>query len=528
MNLVHSNQERATAFKPPFLVALDIGSGVGRCFIFDSQGNAVSSAQKEWTRSWLGTDWNAEIAWQALSSVTQEAIRKAGVRNDEIAGVGSTSIRQQLALLDKNDKPLSFPADLELMLVGGPIAEKYGERMYLSSGHWPMQGFMAPSLLAYAQQFKPEEFRKIHAILSLNDWALFRLSDQKASEPAGACETCLFDISRLAWNTELIDALGFPEHAFPRILKNGEVVGEVTRKAADETGLRAGTPVVVGGPDTQCGLIGTGAINEGDTAAVAGTTTPIQMVLSKPVFDGKWRTWTCCHAAPNLWVLESNAGLTGWILRWFRDEFMEAEATLAKMTGVDIYDIINREVEKTPIGANKLFASMGPQIFNTRNSTVPMGGLFGIAPTSKKTGKGEIARAIIENTCYAVRGNVEQLEEIAKTKVGELHFCGGASKSTVWAQIQSDVLGVPVLVPRVKEASALGSAICAGIGANVYRSIRDAVEKAVRLENRIEPNPKNHEAYNELYDRWLRIHSKFKEMVETEDAIDLTDAFLWR
>ena len=289
------------------------------------------------------------------------------------------------------------------------------------------------------------------------------------------------------------------------------MLGEVTTKAAEETGLRAGTPVVVGGPDTQCALIGSGAIAEGDVAAAAGTTTPIQIVLSRPIFDSMRRTWTCCHAVPGLWVLESNAGLTGWILRWFRDEFMEAEATLAKMTGVDVYDIINHEVEKTPIGASRLFASMGPQIFNTRDSTPPIGGLFGIAPTSRKTGKGEIARAIMENTCYAVRGNVEQLEQIVGSKVMELRFCARG----IWTRIQADVLGTPLLVPEVKEASALGAAILAGIGANVYKSVREATEKAVHIENRIEPNLKHHETYDDLYHRWLRIHSKFREMVET-------------
>jgi autoinducer 2 (AI-2) kinase len=491
-------------------------------------GHEVSSAGRERTRTWLGTDWDAQAAWQALSTVTREAIKKAGIQNDEIAGISSTSLREQVVFLDKNGNEFAFPPDIELMLVGGQVATEFGEEIYLSSGHWPMQGFMAPSWLSYLRKFKPDIFQKIETVLSLNDWALFKLSGERASEPAGACETCLFDVTKLEWNKRIMDKLGYPEHIFPRILRNGQVLGEVTQKAAGETGLKAGTPVVIGGPDTQCGLIGTGAINEGETTAVAGTTTPIQIVLSKPIFDEKWRTWTCCHAVPSKWVLESNAGLTGWIFRWFRDEFMDAESTLAKMTGINVYDVMNREVEKAPIGANKLFASMGPQIFNTRSSTVPIGGVFGIVPTTKKTGKSEFARAIIENTCYAVRGNCEQIEEITKIKIEELRFCGGASKSVVWARIQSDVLGIPLLVPKVKEATALGAAICAGVGSGVYRSFEEATRKTVCLESRIEPNPENHEIYDELYDRWLRIYRKFNEMVETEDAIDLSNAFLQR
>lgn len=486
----------------------------------------VSSAAREWTRAWLGTDWDARAAWQVLTAVIREATRKARVESSEIAGISSTSLRQQVVLLDRKGKGLQFQSNMELMLLGGEIAEKHGEDIYLASGHWPMQGFMAPSWLSYLKQFKPDLFQEIDAILCLNDWALFKLTDEKASEPAGACETCLFDTTKLQWNTQIINVLGYPEHVFPRIVKNGQVLGEVTQKAAIETGLKAGTPVVVGGPDTQCGLIGTGAINEGDTTAVAGTTTPIQMVLSKPVLDEKRRTWTCCHAVPGTWVLESNAGLTGWVFRWFRDEFMEAETALAKMTGVDAYDIMNREVEKAPLGSGRLFASLGSRIFNTRESSVPIGGFYGMTPMAKRTGKSELTRAIVENTCYAVRGNCEQIEEVTGIGISELRFCGGSSKSSIWTRMQSDVLGIPLLVPSVREASALGAAMCAGIGSGVYKDMKEAAQKAVHLETRIEPNRENHKAYDELYERWLRIYHKFNEMAKIEDVVDLTNAFV--
>jgi len=512
----------------PYLATFDVGSGVGRCHIFDLEGHEVSHASKEWYRTWLATDWDAEAAWQALSTVMREAIRKINVPSDEIAGISSTSLRQQIILLDKQDEQIRFPPAIELFVEDKMIISQYGERMYLSSGHWPMQGIMAPHWLSYLKNNKPDIFKKIGTILSVNDWVLYKLSGEKAAEPASACETCLFDITKLQWSTEIINELGYPEYIFPKIVKNGQVIGEVTAKAAEHTGLKAGTPVVVGGPDTQCGLIGSAAIEEGDTTAVAGTTTPIMMVRSSPIFDKKWRTWSGCHAIPGKWVLESNAGITGWIFRWLRDEFMQTEASLANSMGVDVYDLMCREAEKTSVGSNGLFASLGPTIMNTRSSSVPMGGFFGIMKMAeRKTGKREFARAIIENTCYAVRGNCEQIEEISKTKIKELRFCGGLAKSPVWAKIQSEVLGVPVLVPQVKEASALGAAICAGVGTCLYRNVEEAVDKTVHLE-RIEPDAGNHEKYDALYERWLRIYRKFDELVEADDATELLNSFLKR
>ena len=515
--------------KGPYLAALDAGSGVGRCFIFDSEGHEVSSASKEWIRAWLATDWDAKGAWQALCNVIREAMKKANVSSDQIVGVSSTSLREQYILLDKKGEELRFPPDIEMFVEGGTIATQHGEKVYSVSGHWPIQGVMAPSWLSYLKKMKPNLFHKIETILNINDWMLFKLSDKRASEPAGACETCLFDVTKLRWSSEIINELEYPEHIFPAILKSGQILGEITPKAADETGLKRGTPVVIGGPDTQCGLIGSATVREGDTTAVAGTSTPVQMVLSKPIFDEKWRTWTCCHSVPSRWNLESNTGVTGWIYRWLRDEFMEAEASIARAVGVDVYEIINREVEHAPIGANGLFASLGSMIMNARASPVPIGGFFGIMPiTERKVGKREMARAIIENTCYAVRGNCEQIEEISKIKIKELRFCGGAAKSTIWAKIQSEVLGVPVLVPKVKEATPLGAAICAGVGVGIYKSIEEAVDKVVRWETKIEPDSDNHEKYDTLYERWLGIYRKFGELVETADIMELTNSFLKR
>ena len=139
-----------------------------------------------------------------------------------------------------------------------------------------------------------------------------------------------------------------------------------------------------------------------------------------------------------------------------------------------------------------------------------------------------MARAIIENTCYAVRGNCEQIEEISKTELKEVRFCGGAAKSRVWAKIQSDVLGIPVLVPKVKESTPLGAAICAGVGAGVYKSVEEAVDKVVRWETKIDPDLDNHEKYNALYERWLGVYRKFGELVETEDIMELMNSFLKR
>jgi autoinducer 2 (AI-2) kinase len=188
--------------------------------------------------------------------------------------------------------------------------------------------------------------------------------------------------------------------------------------------------VVVGGADTQCGLLGCNAYNAGDVVAVGGTTTPVQMVTDRPVFDKKKRTWTNMHIAEGKWIIESNAGRTGWVYRWFRDNILCEEVS------TKVYETINVIAEATPPGSDGVKIFLGSRVFDsgppywegTRLSDIA------VPPTiigSSRFTRGDLARAIIEANCCAVRANLEQLTEITGREVKRLGFCGGNSKSNL-------------------------------------------------------------------------------------------------
>ncbi len=143
----------------------------------------------------------------------------------------------------------------------------------------------------------------------------------------------------------------------------------------------------------------------------------------------------------------------------------------------------------------------------------PRGAFFGINGSRPDlTGRKEFARAIIENTCYAVLGNCMQLETISKLNLKEIRICGGAAKSKIWTQIQADVLGIPVKVPKVKEATSLGVAVCAGVGTGIYSNITDAVKSLVQWEKAIQPDSNAHQQYSTLYEKWLKLHDTLFEL----------------
>ena len=481
-----------------YLIAVDCGSGGVKCFLVDTRGKIVSQAGVEWERD----DWNTDIGWRAIKKAIRKTLAGSRIDPGEVAGISTTSMREEFVLLDKRGKeiPLRFTPDIYAH--GDELNKRLGEKMYRISGHWPVSGWIAAAKLAWLKDKHPEILDQAHLFLMIGDWAGYMLGGVPYAEGSSACETSLFDVKKGDWAWELLEELKLPSGIFPIVKKNAAQVAQITGKASKGTTLNEGTPVVVGGADTQCGLIGCGAINSGDVVVVGGTTTPVQMVTEKPVFDKEGRTWTNMHALNDKWTLESNAGRTGWVYRWFRDNI------LCEKPSTRIYETMNSLAAESSPGSNGVKVYMGPHIFNAgppywkgdtlSDSPVP--------PTilgSSKFTRGDLARAILEANCYAVRANLEQLTEITGMKAGKLCFCGGNSNAAIWINIQSAVLGVPVSVPKERDATAVGASICAAVGSRVYSDISKAIREMVHMEKPVEADAALIKQYNTYYNSWI-------------------------
>ncbi len=513
--------------KKKYLLSLDAGIGGGRCVISDVDGNEVASSYQEWTYVYPpeapgGVELNPRLFWDILCGQIKKAVAKAKISSHQIAGISSTSMREGNVLLDGEGKELFAcpPMDNRGSAEAGEINEKFGEKIYRINGRFPM--IHAPCRLWWFKRHKPKLYRRISTILMINDWIAYKLSGKCSSEPSNASSSGVLDVHKIQWSGEIMDMLDLPPNIWPEIYENGSQIGEVTEAASAKTGLKKGTPVIAGGGDAQCATVGTASVRAGRITAISGTTTPIQMVLTDSVVDEKMRTWTNCHVVSGQWVLESNAGLTGYAYRWYRDAIAILEHQIHKEVDIDPYQLMDKKAERVPPGSNGVMTFLGSGIMNARNWVSTPGSILGIRPMyPETTGRKQIIRAILECTCYAIRGNVEQLEEISKTKIKELRFCGGAAKSSLWTQIQADVLGKEVYVPSIKEATALGAIICAGVGVGIYSSIADAAESVVRWETVRKPKMNVHKTYNGQYKKWKAV---FNQLIKLTEAKLLTPA----
>jgi autoinducer 2 (AI-2) kinase len=502
-----------------YLAAIDAGTGAGRCLLVSLDGKEVYSAYREWSYynppdAPGGMEFAAGDFWRTICETVQAAMRQGSINGGDIVAVSTTSQREGVVLLDRDGKEIYAGPNLDSRAEAESawLVERYGERLYQVSGHWP-EAMFAPSRLLWLKEYRPAIYKAVARLLLINDWVIYRLSGEFSSEPSNACETLLYDIADQAWSGELAAELGIDPSILAPVVPAGTVVGRVTARAAAETGLAAGTPVVVGGADTQCGLLGMGVINPGEMAAVAGTTTPVQMVTGTPVLDPERRMWSGCHVVPGQWVLESNARATGISYRWLRDAFPTDRKGPDNGPGGDEFMRLNAAAAAVPPGANGVMAFAGPLISNVSRDYSLQNGFIGIRPRRPDiSGRKEFARAILENMAYAIRGNIEQITAVTGSDPERICVGGGSAASSVWLEILAAITNRTLVIPRCREVSSIGCAVCAGVGAGVYPDFTTGAAALVTIAENVIPNIRLATEYGALYEKWRFFYDQFEAM----------------
>jgi autoinducer 2 (AI-2) kinase len=392
------------------------------------------------------------------------------------------------------------------------IKKGLARKIYFRAGDW--LAITSPARFLWIKKHNPEIYRKIAKVTMISDWVLYRLTRKFVTDPSVGSSSNLFQLSKRTWSKEIIEWCGLRPEIFPEVRESGTLLGDVTEPAATETGFKAGTPVVVGGADTQLGLIGVGAVYPHDSTSIGGTFWQQTVVTDKPVLDPKIRLRTLCHAVPGEWMTEGIGFLCGLTTRWFRDAFCEHEKEIALREGVDPYYLLEKQAESVEPGSSGVIPIFS-DIMNSKRwiHASPSFIQFDIN-RPQQSGKKECFRAIEESAAYVARGHLQILDSITHRKTRDVVFCGGASKGFLWPRILSDVLGIRVKVPAVKESTALGAAICAGVGVGVYPDVKDAARNLVKWERTFEPNSVSHRKYLKLYDQWARVYKQELRMAE--------------
>ena len=497
-----------------YLMAVDAGTGSVRAVLFDTDGNQVGVSQQEWFHRedprWPGSmDFDWKHNWDLASGCIRDVLKDTGVDPAEIAAVSTTCMREGIVLYDDQGQEIWACANVDSrsndevaqLVRENPDLEK---EIYRKSGQTYALGAI-PRVL-WVKNKMPEVYEKVRYLGMFNDWLIYKLTGVLAVEPSNGSTTGMMDLRTRSWDPSIMEKVGLRGDIFPAVIECGSPAGKISAKGAAETGLKEGTLVVAGGGDCQLGTIGVGVVDAGQAAIFGGSFWQYEFNTASGQTDADCRVRVNCHAVPGMWQYEALAFKPGLVMRWYRDAFCQEEVRRAAEEGCDPYELMNREAEKIPAGCYGMMCAFSDimNYISWRHAS-PTFTDFSFEP--EKFNKYTFYRAIMENTCMITRGHMDLVREATGGVPEEVVFAGGASKGEVYCQILADVLGLPVKVPVVREATALGAAILAGYGAGIYPDISEAARRLVRWHKVYQPNAESHAVYEKMYGPWRKMYA---------------------
>jgi xylulokinase len=355
-----------------------------------------------------------------------------------------------------------------------------------------LTGFTLPKLL-WVRDNEPRQFERVRKMLLPKDYVRFRLTGEYATEVSDASGTSLFDVVRRRWSFEMMDGLGLNRSILPECRESTEVTGRITPRAAELTGLEAGTPVVGGGGDQASSAVGNGIVEGGVVYCTLGTSGVVFAHMEEVAYDPAGRVHTFCHAVPGKWHVMGVTQGAGLSLQWLRNQLAPGTA----------YEALTAEAARSPAGAQGLFWL--PYLMGERTphlDAAARGGWIGL--TARHT-RADLIRAVIEGVSYSMCDCLDIVESLG-VAVQSVRASGGGGQSAFWRQLLASILDKRVVTLETQEGSAYGAALLALAGTGEYGSVQEVCRAAIRETDSVTPDAadaafyeKGHRVYQALY-----------------------------
>jgi xylulokinase len=488
------------------VVGIDLGTSSVRAMLLNTETHQTQVSGEAYDISFPHSGW-AEQEPAEWYEKTCAAIKKllaiANVAPKEIRAISFSGQMHGLVCLDEHKEPLC-PAiiwsDQRSAAAIRKIYDVLGDSFVVSQTQNTIAtGFLIASLYWLFENDR-ETYKRIKYILLPKDYIKFRLSSRIATDYSDAAGSAAFDNIKLRWAVRLIEALGMQADIFPECLPSGAVIGSVTEKAARETGLERGIPVVNGGADQCMQAIGNGILSDGVFACNIGTGGQISTSASMPLYDSKLRVSAFAHAVPGKWNIMAAILNAGVSLKWLGKQIL----------GTGDYQALDRGAEKTPPGCEGLIFL--PYLGGERILKDPdaRGVFFGLTGRHDKY---YMVRAVMEGVVFALRMGLDIIVNDIGIPCKKIIAAGGGAAGAFWPQIQADILEQPVVRNLTVEQACLGAAIVAGVGVGLYQDASTAAKELVRYDNRIfEPRQNLQSLYRDYYALFQELYERNQDL----------------
>ncbi len=431
------------------VAGIDLGTQSMKVVIYDYEKKEIiekascpmdliseADGTREQTTEWF--DKGLEVCFGKLSAENKKTIEAIGVSGQQHGFVP----------LDKDGKALyniKLWCDTSTTAECAYITKKAGgdAKVVKLLGNLMLPGFTAPKIL-WLKNNKPEAFAKLAYIMLPHDYLNWKLTGEYVMEYGDSSGTALFDSKNRCWSKKICDIID-PSllGKLPKLIEAHEAAGKVSAAAAAAYGIPEGIPVSAGGGDNMMGAVGTGTVADGFLTMSMGTSGTLYGYSDKPIAD----------PANGLSGFCSSTG--GWLPLLCTMNCTVATEFVRGLFELDVKDL-DKIAAEAPCGSEGVIVV--PFFNGERTPNLPNGRASITGMTAANTNRANIARASLESAVFAMRGGLDAFRKLG-FQPKEIRLIGGGSKSPLWRQIAADIMNLPIRVPALDEAAALGGAV---------------------------------------------------------------------
>ena len=489
-----------------YLLGLDVGSSSVKASLVDvATGEMAGTAfwpQSEAPIKALRTGWaeqSPQMWWDNMKTALGKAMQQAGAKGSEVKAVGISYQMHGLVCVDKNGEALR-----DSIIWCDSRAVPYGEKAFREVGEtWCLEhllnspGNFTAAKLAWVKENEPELFSRIHKIMLPGDYISMRLSGDMNTTIGGLSEGMMWDFKEKSTAGKLLDYYGVPAEMIPEVVPTFSVQAQVSKAAAEELGLEAGTPISYRAGDQPNNALSLNVFNPGEIASTAGTSGVVYGVLGEVRYDTKSRVNTFAHVnytkeLTRLGVLLCING-TGILNAWMRRTVAPEGISYAEM---------NEMMAAIPVGSEGVsivpFGNGAERVLENREVGCSVNGV-----NFNKHTKAHLMRAAQEGIVFSFCYGMEVMRDMGMD-IRTIH-AGRANMflSDIFRKTLASVSGATIELYDTD--GSVGAAKGAGIGCGIYKDNTEAFSTLKRLD---EIQPETGAEYQEAYQRWKEVLEK--------------------
>lgn len=438
-----------------------------------------------------------QVWWGEFCAITQNLLNSSGVDPVNIKCVGVSGLGICVLPVDKEGNPLRkailYGIDTRSLVEIEELENRFtADKIFEISGMKLTVQSAGPKIL-WIKNNEPQVFGETSHFLTSESFIVYKLTGKATLDIFTMAEyTPMVDIRTQRWHRETAEYIT-PLEKLPIPDWSCAIAGSVTEGASRETGLMAGTPVIVGTTDGGSETVSTGANQPGDLMIMFGSSFFFVLLADKLTPSRKF--WATPWLDDSAFTVQGGTSTSGSITRWFRDNFSQEEIASQMMGGKNAYTALADLLKKSPPGANGLitlpyFEGERTPIYDSKAK----GMIFGLTLSHTRA---DVYRSLLEGIGFGIRDILETIKEEGITPKRIIGTAGG-TKNRGWMQIVSDIANIEMTILETESSAAYGDAFMAAVGIGEFKSLSEN-HKWVKNVSTVNPDPTNAKLYDEQF-----------------------------